>query len=225
MRGTMRNVALVIVMLAGLAGSMGFAAAAAQSSCRGNEPDSPGLLSDTEYEGPMFGNEVEWDDMWEVGEMSNEYVAAVVGKFSQPVDCEGNTGDRLTLVHRLSPSTVLEVQTYQLGMWTFESMAQDMEHPGWTQNLGMEQGSEVLLSGSDDTSLAMLARDAGDPDHLAFHEVYFPEGEDFIMSYTLHIWDEDAISPSLNDFERSVEIDDMPVFAVFDADDIEEAAA
>ena len=45
MRGTMRNVVLVIMMLAGLAGSMGFAGAAAQSSCRGNEPDSPGLLS------------------------------------------------------------------------------------------------------------------------------------------------------------------------------------
>jgi hypothetical protein len=223
MRGIVQRLALALVMVATLVGAVA-GAALAQSDCRGMEMDSPGLLSDTEYEGPIFGNDVEWDDMWEPASMSNDFVAEVVGEFSQPIDCEGNTGDRLTLVHRLSPSAVLEIQTYQLGMWTFESMEADMEHPGWTANLGLEQGSDVLLSGSDDTSLAMLARDSADPAHLAYHEVYFPEGEDYIMSYTLHIWDEDALSPLLGDFEQSVDIDDMPVFAVFDADDVEEAA-
>lgn len=218
-----QRLAAIFILLAVMAGStlFGGGAATAQSGCQGNEPDSPGL----ESEGPIFGNEVEWDDPWEVGERSNDYVAKVVGEFLAPVDCEGNTGDRLTLVHRLSPSTVLEIQSCQLGMWTFDSMEEAMDHPGWTANLGLEQGSEVLLSGSDDESLAMLARDPADEDHIACHEVYFPEGEDFIMSFTLHTWDEDAISPVLGDFERSVDIDDMPVFAVFDADDIEEAIA
>jgi hypothetical protein len=223
MRKTTRKIAVLLVMIATLIGAS-TGALSAQSDCTGMETDSPGLLSDFEYEGPMFGNDVEWDDMWEPGDLSNEYVAEVVGEFSMPIDCEGNTGDRLTLVHRLSASSVLEIQTYQLGMWTFESMEAEMDHPGWTSNLGLEQGSEVLLSGSDDTSLAMLARDSVDSDHLAFHEVYFPVGEDIVMSYTLHIWGEDALSPVLGDFERSVDIDDMPVFAVFDADDIKDAA-
>jgi len=194
---------------------------ASAAQCQGNEPDSPGLLSDTTYEGPIFGNAVSWNDAWEVGAMSSAYVAAVVGEFYQAVDCEGNTGDRLTLVHRIAPSVVVKVQAYQLGMWTYDDMVAEIDHPGFVANLGLAEGSEVLVSGNDGTSLALLARDANDPAHVAYLETYFPEGEEFIMSVTIHLFQPGDAKVAIPAVERDLDVDGMPLFEVFSAADIE----
>jgi hypothetical protein len=202
-------------------GMVAAAPATAQGSCNGNEPDSPGLLSDSDYQGPIFGNSVTWNDAWEVGEMSSDYVAEVVGEFYQPVDCEGNTGDRLTLVHRIAPSVVIKVQSYQVGMWTFDDMVAEMDHPGWTANLGLPQGSEVLISGTSGTSLAMVARSADDASHVAYQETYFPEGEEFIMSVTIHMFQPGDGAVAIPAADRDIDIDGMPLFQVFSANDVE----
>jgi hypothetical protein len=153
--------------------------------------------------------------------MSNEHVAEVVGEFYQPVDCEGNTGDRLTLVHRIAPSVVVKIQTYQVGMWTFDLMVAEMDHPGWTSNLGLPQGSEVLLAGHTDDSLAMLARDPDRPDHVVYQETYFPEGGDSIMSVTIHMFEPGDAVVALPGVERDITLDAMAPFTVFSPDDLQ----
>lgn len=212
---------LVLVSLFGLLVSSG--PAHAESPCQGNSPDSPGLLSRTEYEGPMFGNAVTWERPWKVATLSNEYVAAVTGEWSQPVDCEGNTGDLLTLVHRRHESTVIEIHTFQRGMWTFSDMADAMQHPGWTTNLGMPQGSPVILTETSNDTLAMLARSSDDPAHVAYHVAFFPEDADTIMSVTIHTWDESTLAEDLAAAESGIDLGPMDLFALNNPEQIANA--
>ncbi|MGB3306858.1 MAG: hypothetical protein WBA63_11785 [Thermomicrobiales bacterium] len=217
------------ITLAALAASVlvpGTGRTFAQSVCGPNKPANPGLISDTEYESPTYGIAVAWDDIWEVGDDRNPAVIAAIGDYVQPVDCGiGNGGsDSLVLSHRLAPSSVARIQVYQRGMWTFDAMVEDMQKPGWVQNLRLPQGSEVLYTDYLDNSLAMVARDADDADHVVYQETTFPYDDDrFIISVTLHLWDPDAYEPVLND-AGAIEIDDFALFTVMSPDDILDAA-
>jgi len=198
----------------------------AQSMCGPDKSASPGLISDTEYASPTYGIVVTWDDIWEVGDDRNPAVIAALGDHVQPVDCGiGNGGsDSLVLSHRLAPSSVARIQVYQRGMWTFDAMAEDMDKPGWVQNLRLPQGSEVLQTKALDNSLAMVARDADDADHIVYQETTFPYDDDtFIISVTLHLWDPDAYEPVLHD-AGAIEIDDFTLFTVMSPERILDAA-
>lgn len=215
--------------LAALATSMlipGTGRTFARSICGPDKPANPGLISDTEYESPTYGIAVTWDDIWEVGDAGNPAVIAALGDYVNHVDCGiGNGGsDSLVLSHRLAPSSVARIQVYQRGMWTFDAMVEDMEKPGWVQNLRLPQGSEILHTDYLDNSLAMVARDADDADHVVYQETTFPYDDDtFIISVTLHLWDPDAYEPVLHD-AGAIEIDDFALFTVMSPDDILDAA-
>lgn len=185
--------------------------------------ENPGLVSDSSYQGPSFYQSVTWDPaIWEVGDITNKAVSLAVGPVTAPVDCGfGNGGsDLLTLSHRDFDTSVVLIKTVERGMWTFDSMLESMDHPGWMSNLRLPVESDVLLTDHTTDSIAILARDLDNDDHLVYQETFFPpDSETMIRSVTIHFWEPDTYAQTLADTD-AIETEDFTLFTVIDRDAI-----
>lgn len=191
--------------------------AATPIPCGPGKPENPGLLSPTSYKSPSFGNAVTWDDNWEVAATSNPAAVAVLGTNThfKPVDCGiGNGGsDSLLLSHRHIPTSVFRIEIFERGLWTFDTMLDAMNQPGWLNNLHLPEGSEALLTDHTADSLAMIARDGGNTDHVVYAESLFPpENDAVIISVTLHLSSRKDYPQTLND-AGSVDIEGFTLYS------------
>ena len=221
-RATLGGMALGVAgaLLAGRAG-----ASRASTSFCDRDADTPGLVGDDAWQGPAFGLQVEWEPVrWSLAERSNRWVTRSIGREDKPVDCGYRQGasDRLMLVNGMWESAVFMVESYERGMWTLESMAEAMEHPGWVQNLRVAEGSLLLLADGAGEHLAALGADAGRPGHTVYWQATFSEDDESVIhQLTLHMWETGA-DYALHDIE-GITIAGIDPFAVFDLDTLQQA--
>lgn len=199
-----------------------FAAAMSESTGCDCSEENPGLIGDDAWVGTSFGLAVSWEPVrWVVGSRRNPDVAKAMGREDRPVDCGFGQGgsDRLTLVDGMWESGVYLIESYDRLMWTPESMAEAMDQPGWVQNLGVVQGSRLLLAESAGTTLAAVAGDADNPGHTVYWQATFPEDDDAVIhNLTLHMWEAGAVY-ALHDLE-GVAIDGIDPFTVVDLETV-----
>ncbi|MGB3329112.1 MAG: hypothetical protein WBA46_09175 [Thermomicrobiales bacterium] len=111
------------------------------------------------------------------------------------------------------------IESFDRLMWTPESMAEAMTQPGWVQNLGVAQGSPLLLADASGATLAAVGADADLPGHTVYWQATFPADDDAVIHYqTLHMWETGAID-ALDDLD-GIAIDGIDPFGVVDLDTV-----
>jgi hypothetical protein len=190
------------------------------------KPENPGLIDDRSYQGPTYYQTISWDPkVWQVGERENDAVAKALAARVEPVDCgTGNGGsDLLTLSHVTFPDSVIVIETYQRGMWTYDTLRDSAQMPGFMNNLHIPAESEPLLFGTVDGSdehIALLARDSEDADHVVYQEIFLPKDSDaFIRSVTLHLGNPEAYAQTLDD-AATIALEDFTLYTAIDEDRI-----
>lgn len=190
--------------------------------------DSPGLISDTEYESPQFGVGITWSDAWKVGDPDNPDVQyAIGGNFDGPVASDSSTGDIIFMQDTASETSVLS-----LGFSPDAGLepAQIADAMGQTdfleENLFLSPDAEVLLLDANDHGAALLVRDAApNDDHVVyFEDLADPNNDEYDFWVGLDMYDPAEYDTILHSMESDITFtDDSEIFGVFSADDALEA--
>lgn len=192
------------------------------------ESDTPGLVEEGEYVSPQFDVEITWTDAWEVGSESDPNVAhAIGGNYDGPVASDPDLGDIVFLVDTESESSVLS-----LGFSPSEApvepdlLLQAMGQETFLEdNLFLSDEAEILLLEANDTTAAILAREAApNDDHLVYLSIVAdPGSEDYSFWVGLDMYEPDEYEAILTGIEDDIEVADNDVFDVFGPDEILEA--
>lgn len=182
---------------------------------------SPGLVGEGEYVSPQFGTEITWTDAWEIGDLDNPLVEfAVGGNFDAAITSDPALGDVVFLMDTATESSVLNFaisandnNLNPVIMEQFLGQPQTLE-----ENLFVSPDSEILLLDSNDTSAAIMARDANDTDHIIYLSVNFVPGEEFYAWTGIDIWEPEHYESVLTAFAEEVEISDFDPFEIQDVE-------
>jgi hypothetical protein len=194
------------------------------------DSEQPGLISETEYESPQYDVGITWTDAWKVGDPDNPDVEyAIGGNYDGPVASDPELGDIIFLQDTDTESAVLSLGFSPIeGPSDPELIAEAMDQEEFlTDNLFLSEDAEVVMVDSNETTAAIVAREAApNDDHIVFMQIVGDPGrEDYSFWVGLDLYDPAEYENILTSIEDDIEVEDNDVFDVFSVDEILEAIA